>query len=123
MLMRIRNGVKSKFEVVEIPLSKIKVDVAKVLKEEGFIRDYSIDHSGIQGTIRIDLKYGPSNEKVITGLKRISKPGLRKYSQSKKTPTVLSGLGVAILSTSKGVMTDRQARKENVGGEILCEVW
>jgi small subunit ribosomal protein S8 len=122
-LTRIRNGVRANFETVEMPLSKIKVSVAKVLKEEGYIRDYQIVDQGVQGTLKIDLKYGPANEKVITGIRRVSKPGLRQYSKSVRIPRVMSGLGVAILTTSQGVITDREARARNIGGEILCEVW
>ncbi len=123
MLTRIRNGVKARFDSVEMPLSKLKVNVAKVLKQEGYIIDYAILDKGVQGTLKVDLKYGPNNEQVITGIKRTSKPGLRLYKKSDRIPKVMSGLGVAILTTSKGVMTDREARKLNVGGELLCEVW
>jgi small subunit ribosomal protein S8 len=122
-LTRIRNGVRANFEAVEMPLSKIKVNVAKVLKEEGYITDFQIIDQGVQGTLKIDLKYGPANEKVITGIRRVSKPGLRQYSKSGRIPKVMSGLGVAILTTSHGVITDRRARQLNIGGEVLCEVW
>ncbi len=122
-LTRIRNGVRANFEAVEMPLSKIKVSVAKVLKDEGYIRGYQIIDQGVQGTLKIDLKYGPANEKVITGIRRVSKPGLRQYSKSGRIPKVMSGLGVAILTTSQGVISDRQAKQLNIGGEILCEVW
>jgi small subunit ribosomal protein S8 len=122
-LTRIRNGVKANFDSVEMPLSKLKVSVAKVLKEEGYINDYQVLDQGVQGTLKIDLKYGPDNEKVITGIRRVSKPGLRQYSKSGRIPKVMSGLGVAILTTSQGVITDREARRRNIGGEILCEVW
>lgn len=122
-LTRIRNGVRANFEAVEMPLSKIKVSVAKVLKEEGYIRDYQIMDQDVQGTLKIDLKYGPANEKVITGIRRVSKPGLRQYSKSGRIPKVMSGLGVAILTTSQGVISDREARRLGIGGEILCEVW
>jgi len=122
-LTRIRNGVRANFEAVEMPLSKIKVNVAKVLKEEGYISDFQIIDQGVQGTLKIDLKYGPANEKVITGIRRVSKPGLRQYSKSGRIPKVMSGLGVAILTTSHGVITDRRARQLNIGGEVLCEVW
>jgi small subunit ribosomal protein S8 len=122
-LTRIRNGVKANFETIEMPLSKLKVNVARVLKEEGYINDYQVLDQGVQGTLRIELKYGPDNEKVITGIRRVSKPGLRQYSKSGRIPKVMSGLGVAILTTSQGVITDREARRRNIGGEILCEVW
>ncbi len=123
MLTRLRNAVMVKFDSVEMPLSTVKVDVAKVLKEEGYIRDYQVKSDNIQGTLKIDLKYGPNKEAVITGLKRISKPGLRKYTKVSDIPTVLTGLGIAIISTSKGVVTDKTARALNSGGEIICEVW
>jgi len=123
MLTRIRNGVKARFDSVDIPLSKLKVGVAKVLKEEGYVNDYHIIDQGVQGTLKVDLKYGPNSEVVITGIRRVSKPGLRQYKKSSDIPKVMSGLGVGILSTSQGVITDRQARKLNVGGELLCEVW
>ncbi|PID72592.1 MAG: 30S ribosomal protein S8 [Desulfobulbus propionicus] len=123
MLTRIRNGVKARFDSVEMPLSKIKVNVAKVLKQEGYITDYHVIDKGIQGTLKIDLKYGQNNEQVITGIKRTSKPGLRQYKKSAQIPKVMSGLGVAILTTSQGVMSDREARRLGIGGELLCEVW
>ncbi len=123
MLTRIRNGVNARFESVEMPLSKLKVGVVKVLKEEGYITDYQIIDQGVQGTLKVILKYGPNNEQVITGIRKVSKPGLRQYKKSSNIPKVMSGLGVGILSTSKGVISDRQARKLNVGGELLCEVW
>ena len=122
-LPRIRNGIQANFTSVDIPLSKLKVRVADVLKKEGYIADYHVDEQGVQGTLTIDLKYGPNNEKVITGIRRVSKPGLRQYKKSDAIPTVMTGLGVAILSTSQGVISDREARKMNVGGELLCEVW
>ena len=122
-LTRIRNAVRAHFDTVEIPLSKLKVSVAEVLKKEGYITDYQIAEQGVQGTIIIELKYGPNNEQVITGLRRVSKPGLRQYTKNDAIPTVMSGLGVGILTTSKGVMSDREARKLHVGGELLCEVW
>ncbi len=123
MLTRIRNGVAARFESVEMPLSKLKVGVAKVLKEEGYITDYQVIDEGVQGTLKVTLKYGPDDEQVITGIRRVSKPGLRQYKKSSNIPKVMSGLGVGILSTSKGIMTDREARRLNVGGELLCEVW
>lgn len=123
MLTRLRNAVMVKFDSVEMPVSTVKVDVAKVLKEEGYIRDFQIKPNNVQGTLKIDLKYGPNKEAVITGLKRVSKPGLRKYTKVDDIPTVLNGLGIAIISTSKGVVTDKKARALNSGGEIICEVW
>lgn len=123
MLTRIRNGVKARFDSVEMPLSKLKVNVAKVLKEEGFITDYHITEQGVQGTLKIDLKYGPNSEQVITGIRRVSKPGLRQYKSTDRIPKVMSGLGVGILTTSQGVITDREARSRGIGGELLCEVW
>ena len=123
MLIRIRNGVMANSDSVDIPLSKLKVGIAKVLKEEGYISDYQVKDEGVQGILKIDLKYGPNNEKVITGIRRISKPGIRQYKKADRIPTVMSGLGIAILTTSHGVITDREARKQNIGGEVLCEVW
>ncbi len=123
MLTRIRNGGMARFDTVDIPLSKLKVNVAKVLKDEGYISDYHILRDGPQGTLRVDLKYGPNDEKVITGIRRVSKPGLRVYVQADAIPRVMNGLGVAILSTSHGVVTDREARRRRVGGEVLCETW
>jgi small subunit ribosomal protein S8 len=123
MLTRIRNAVMVKFVSVEMPTSTVKVDVAKVLKEAGYITDYAVVKGDVQGTLKIDLKYGPSNESVITGIKRVSKPGLRKYTNATSIPKVLNGLGISIVSTSKGVVTDTTARSLNAGGEIICEVW
>jgi small subunit ribosomal protein S8 len=123
MLTRIRNATMVKFESVEIPKSKIKVNVAQVLQEEGYIEGWKVTDEGPQGTLIINLKYGPDGESVITGLQRVSKPGLRQYARAGSIPTVLNGLGVSIISTSKGLVTDRAARKSNTGGEILCEVW
>jgi len=123
MLTRIRNAVMVKFVSVEMPTSNVKVSVAKVLKEEGYITDYAVVKGGVQGTLKIDLKYGSDNEAVITGIKRVSKPGLRKYTNATSIPKVLNGLGIAIVSTSKGVVTDTTARSLNAGGEIICEVW
>jgi small subunit ribosomal protein S8 len=123
MLTRIRNGVMAKFDSVTMPNSKTKLNIAKVLKDEGYIVDYQVKDDGPQGTLSIDLKYGSDQAPVITGIKRISKPGLRRYTRSGDIPVVLNGLGIAILSSSKGVITDRTARASNVGGEILCEVW
>ncbi len=123
MLTRIRNAVMAKFDTVDMPNSKVKVNVAKVLKEEGFINDYQVKDTGIQGVLSITLKYGPNREPVIRGIKRVSKPGLRKYSKADAIPKVLTGLGVSIVSTSKGIITDKTARALNTGGEIICEVW
>jgi len=123
MLTRIRNAVKARFTTVEMPLSKLKINVAKVLKSEGYIQELHIIEEGPQGTLKIDLKYGSNNEQVINGIRRISKPGHRQYKPSDRIPKVMSGLGVAILTTSKGVMTDREARQQNIGGELLCHVW
>ena len=123
MLTRIRNAVMVKFDSVEMPTSTVKVNIASVLKEEGYIRDYEVAEGGVQGTLKISLKYGPDKESVITGIKRVSKPGLRKYAKADAIPKVLNGLGIAIISTSKGVVTDKTARALNFGGEIICEVW
>ncbi|USG66067.1 30S ribosomal protein S8 [Brevibacillus ruminantium] len=123
MLTRIRNANMVRHEKVEIPASTIKKDIARILKEEGFIRDAEFIEDNKQGIIRVFLKYGANNERVITGLKRISKPGLRVYAKSTEIPKVLGGLGVALISTSTGVMTDKQARQAHVGGEVLAYVW
>jgi small subunit ribosomal protein S8 len=123
MLTRIRNATKSHFSTIEMPLSKLKVNVAKVLKNEGYIAEYHILEDGPQGTLKIDLKYGANNERVISGIKRVSKPGHRQYKPSNKIPKVMSGLGVGILTTSQGLVTDKEARQQNIGGELLCEIW
>lgn len=123
MLTRIRNGNNAKHEIVDVPASNIKKQLAQILLDEGFIKSYDIIEDGKQGIIRIQLKYGKTNEKIISGIKRISKPGLRVYVKSDEIPRVLGGLGIAILSTSNGIMTDKQARKDGVGGEVLCYVW
>lgn len=123
MLTRIRNGNNAKHETVDIPASNMKKAIANILLEEGFIKGYDVIDDGKQGIIRIQLKYGKDNEKIISGLKRISKPGLRVYVKSDEIPRVLGGLGIAILSTSKGIITDKVARKEGVGGEVICYVW
>jgi len=123
MMTRIRNAVMVKFDTVVMPSSHNKASIAKVLKDEGFISDFQVTDEGIQGTLTINLKYGPNRESVITGIKRISKPGLRKYAKADALPKVLDGLGISIISTSKGIVTDRTARAQNTGGEILCEVW
>lgn len=123
MLARIRNANLIYRDKVDIPGSKLKREIARILKEEGYIRDYQWINDKKQGVLRVYLKYGPNKERVITGLKRISRPGLRVYARHDELPRVLGGLGVAILSTSQGVMTDRQARKLGIGGEVLCYVW
>ncbi len=122
-LTRIRNAGMVRYETVDIPMSNLKVNVAKVLREEGYIKDYQIIEDSKQGILRIELKYGPNDELVISGIRRVSKPGLRQYVKADDIPKVLSGLGISILSTSKGVMTDREARRLRIGGEILCEAW
>ncbi|MCY0876103.1 MAG: 30S ribosomal protein S8 [Firmicutes bacterium] len=123
MLTRIRNGNLVGHEKVDIPGSNIKRAIAEILKSEGYIRDAEFIPDTKQGTIRVHMKYASNNQRVITGLKRISKPGLRVYAGAEQLPRVLGGLGIAILSTSHGVMTDRQARMQKVGGEVLCYVW
>ena len=123
MLTRIRNANQMRYQEVSVPASNLKVSLAKILKDEGFIEDYKIVDDNVQGTIVITLKYGQNKERVITGLKRISKPGLRVYAKAGEVPKVLNGLGIAVISTSHGVMTDKEARKENLGGEVLCYIW
>lgn len=123
MLTRIRNGLQARHETVTIPSSKEKKEIAKILKEEGFITDYSIESDGVKKTMTVVLKYGPNNEKVISGLKRISTPGLRVYAKAENLPRVLNGLGIAIISTSHGMMTDKEARAKRVGGEVIAYVW
>ena len=123
MLTRIRNANQMRYEEVTVPASNIKKEIARILKEEGFIKDYKVENNNTQGTIVLTLKYTDKKERVITGLKRISKPGLRVYANSNEIPKVLNGLGIAIISTSKGIMTDKQARKENIGGEVLAYIW
>ena len=124
MLTRIRNGLQAGHDTVAIPASKMKVEIARILKQEGFINNYTVaGDTAKDKTITIELKYGPDNQKVITGLKRISKPGLRVYAKGDNVPRVLNGLGVAIISTSKGLMSDRDARKANLGGEVVAYVW
>ena len=123
MLTRIRNANQMRYEEVSVPASKIKESIAKILKDEGFIKNYKVVKEGAQGTILLTLKYTDKKERVITGLKRISKPGLRVYAKNDEIPKVLNGLGIAIISTSKGIMTDKQARKENIGGEVLAYIW
>lgn len=123
MLTRIRNANTAGHESVLIPASKMKKSIAEILKNEGFISNYEIDSNNAQGTIRVDLKYGPNKEKTIIGIKKISKPGLRVYAKAERVPKVLGGLGIAILSTSHGVITDKEARNQGVGGEVICYVW
>ena len=123
MLTRIRNANMVSHETVEVPTSKLKVELAKSLKSEGFIADYKVDDSAKFSKIVITLKYDEKQKPVITNLQRVSTPGLKTYSKSKNLPKVLGGMGVAVISTSKGLMSDRKARKENLGGEILCYVW
>lgn len=123
MLTRIRNANTVKHETVDVPASNIKKEIVRILLEEGFVRGYDVIEDEKQGIIRIQLKYGQIGERVITGLKRISKPGMRVYAAKEELPKVLNGLGISIISTSKGILTDRQARKENVGGEVICYVW
>ena len=123
MLTRIRNANQMRYQEVSVPASNLKVSLAKILKDEGFIEDYKVVNDTVQGTIELTLKYGQNKERVITGLKRISKPGLRVYAKAGEVPKVLNGLGIAVISTSHGVMTDKEARKENLGGEVLCYIW
>ena len=124
MLTRIRNGNSAEHDTVVIPASKMKVEIARILKQEGYINGYSVEgETAKEKTITVELKYGPDKQKVITGLKRISKPGLRVYAKGGNVPRVLNGLGIAIISTSKGLMTDRDARKNNLGGEVVAYVW
>ncbi len=123
MLTRIRNANTAKHENVEIPASKMKKAMAEILLAEGYIKNFQIIEDGKQGVIKVSLKYGPNKSKVITSLRRVSKPGLRVYASCEELPKVLKGLGVAVISTSKGVMTDKQARKENLGGEVLAFIY
>ena len=123
MLTRIRNANQMRYNEVEVPASKIKTEIARILKEEGFISNYEIKKDKVQNTIVLNLKYGQNKERVITGLKRISKPGLRVYAKAEEIPKVLNGLGIAIVSTSKGIMTDKEARKNSLGGEVLAYIW
>jgi small subunit ribosomal protein S8 len=122
MLTRIRNANAMRYNEVSVPASKLKIELARILKEEGFIKNYKVVKEDAQGSIVITLKY-VNKERVITGLKRISKPGLRVYAKSSEIPKVLNGLGIAIISTSKGIMTDKEARKQNLGGEVLAYIW
>ena len=123
MLTRIRNALIVKHDTVEVPSSVMKRAIADILLSEGYINGYTINEEGVEPMMTITLKYGPNRQRVITGLKRISKPGLRVYTRKDNIPKVLNGLGIAIISTSKGIMTDREARKQGVGGEVLAYVW
>ncbi len=123
LLTRIRNANTAKHDSVDVPASNMKKAIVEILNDEGYIKSYQIIEDGKQGVIRITLKYGPKNEKVISGLKRVSKPGLRIHAGADELPKVLNGLGIAIISTSKGVMTDKKAREEHIGGEVLAFVW
>ena len=123
LLTRVRNANQMRDKEVEVPASKLKEEIARILKEEGFINDYKIKKQDVQNMIVLSLKYTEKKERVITGLKRISKPGLRVYAKAEELPRVLNGLGIAIISTSKGLMVDREARKESLGGEVLAYIW
>ena len=123
MLTRVRNANTAKHDTVDIPASNMKKAIAQILVDEGFVKSFQVINDGKQGVIRINLKYGQNKSAVITGLRRVSKPGLRIYTSCEDMPKVMKGLGVAIVSTSKGVMTDKRARKENVGGEVLAFIW
>lgn len=123
MLTRIRNALVAKHETVDVPASTTKLAIARILLDEGYIKGYEVTEDGIKKNIHIVLKYGPNKQRVIVGIKRISRPGLRVYARKDELPKVLGGLGIAIVSTSRGIMTDREARKEGVGGEVLAYVW
>ena len=123
MLTRIRNANANRYKEVSMPVSKVKTEIAKILKNEGFIENYKVSKDKVQGTLTLTLKYVNKKERVITGLKRISKPGLRVYAKADEVPKVLNGFGIAIISTSKGIMTDKEARKQNLGGEVLAYIW
>ncbi len=123
MLTRIRNASSAKHDSVDVPASNVKKAIAQILLDEGYISGFTVQDDGKQGVIKIALKYGPNKSQVITGLRRVSKPGLRIYSNVEDMPKVMRGLGIAIVSTSKGIMTDKQARKDNVGGEVLAFIW
>jgi small subunit ribosomal protein S8 len=123
-LTRLRNAIKANHRIVEVPASNLKKEITKVLFDKGYIQNYKFDDTGVQGTIKIALKYNPQTKvSAIVHLERVSKPGLRKYSQAESLPRVLNGLGVAILSTSKGILTDKEARQMHIGGEVLCYVY
>ena len=123
MLTRIRNANAMKYKEVSMPVSKVKTEIAKILKDEGFIEDYKVSKDGNFGKLVLTLKYTNKKERVITGLKRISKPGLRLYAKNNEVPKVLNGFGIAVVSTSRGIMTDKEARKQNLGGEIMAYIW
>ncbi|PWU25285.1 MAG: 30S ribosomal protein S8 [Candidatus Rokuibacteriota bacterium] len=123
LLTRIRNASRAEHEKVDIPASKLKVKITELLKDEGFIKNYRLMEDDKQGTLRVYLKYGAGNEKIISGLVRVSRPGRRVYVSKDKIPSILGGMGVAILSTSRGVMSDRESRKQQLGGEVLAYVW
>ena len=123
LLTRIRNANQMRYNEVVVPSSKVKLEIIKILKDEGFIANYKIEKGQVQDNVILTLKYAKNKERVISGLKRISKPGLRVYAKCDEVPTVLNGLGIAIISASKGIMTDKQARKENLGGEVLAYIW
>ena len=123
MLTRIRNGLRARHDYTDIPASRLKMEIARILKDEGFIADWHRIDRGPQGVLRITLKYGPRKETVLSGLTRVSRPGLRLYTGRAEIPRVRGGMGVVILTTSRGVMTDRQARRLGVGGEVICYVW
>lgn len=123
MLTRMRNALAARHQKVDIPLSKMKLEIARILKEEGFINSYKVIGEGVHRSIRIYLRYGPNGEEVISHLERVSKPGCRVYVKSDRIPKVLGGLGICILSTSRGLMTDAQARRARIGGELLCKVY
>lgn len=123
MLTRVRNANTARHENVDVPASNIKKDIARILLEEGFIKGYDVIEDGKQGLIRLSLKYGKAGERVITGIKRISKPGMRVYADRDSIPKVLNGIGISIISTSQGIVTDKQARELGIGGEVICYVW
>ena len=123
MLTRIRNAAKAKFNSADVPASKLKTELARVLKDEGYIKNYKFIQDGKQGILRIYLKYGPGQKATIYGIERVSKPSRRVYTKSKDIKPVYNGMGISILSTSRGIMTDKKARQENVGGEVLCNIW
>ena len=123
MLTRIRNALVAKHDSVDVPASNMKLAIAEILLNEGYIKSYTVNDEGVEKMMNIVLKYGPNHQRVITGLKRVSKPGLRVYARKDRLPKVLNGLGIAIISTSKGIMTDREARKQGVGGEVLAYIW
>lgn len=123
MLTRVRNASSVRHETVDIPASNIKKEISRILLEEGYIKGYDVIEDGKQGLIRMQLKYGASGEKVITGIKKISKPGMRVYADKHNVPKVLNGIGISVISTSKGILTDKQARELGVGGEVICYVW